>query len=479
MVIRLPYSPQTIRIQAARLLDEILLIVPRNLSNVGALQAEVQGRVLDVLSQQVILDPTPAASQQTSTSVELRRMGLETLHQILQVVGHTIVAGWEIIFKMLESVCRPPTYSGSMATLPSRSTSSDSLALSTSSTVISRKAKLAPLQIGLGNPSEKSYSTLVKIAFQSLTLVCDSVSSLSSEHLRLCIGTLGQFGRQADTNIALTATASLLWSVSDAIQSKRKNLEEEPQYSGLWMLLLLELLGLCTDPRAEVRDGAIQTLFRTVQLYGATLNSETWDQCIWTIIFPLLVALTSEIRNLVELQKELDLTQAWDESKILALASVGSIFSDFLVSKIMLLDSYPKIWDVFLGHVEETVLLDNRVITPHVLRCLERGVKAFAGAEGVLKVQVMESLERAWQAIDSLGKATLDDYASEIIPSQPLTQETLIAFVDLIQSVRSASRDIDGKEWDLSKLTRLMVIMKGTSSFSSRHLSLTNFLQEF
>jgi len=57
---------------------------------------------------------------------------------------------------------------------------------------------------------------------QSLTLVCDSVSSLSPEHLRLCITTLAQSGWQLDTNIALTAAASLLWSISDAIQAKRK-----------------------------------------------------------------------------------------------------------------------------------------------------------------------------------------------------------------------------------------------------------------
>ncbi|KAF9065488.1 hypothetical protein BDP27DRAFT_1228904, partial [Rhodocollybia butyracea] len=131
------------------------------------------------------------------------------------------------------------------------------------------------LLLGLGVPSEKSYSTLIKIAFQSLTLVCDSVSELSGEHLRLCISTLGHFGRQANTNIALTAAASLLWSVSDAIQAKRKDAEKEPEYSALWMFLLLEVLGLCTDDRPEVRDGAIQTLFRTMQLYGATLSLQT------------------------------------------------------------------------------------------------------------------------------------------------------------------------------------------------------------
>jgi len=57
-------------------------------------------RVLDVLLQQVILDPSSTVFQ-TTTSVELRQIGLEALHQILQAAGHTIVAGWEIIFRML------------------------------------------------------------------------------------------------------------------------------------------------------------------------------------------------------------------------------------------------------------------------------------------------------------------------------------------------------------------------------------------
>jgi Domain of unknown function (DUF1981) len=99
MIIRLSFAPQAIRVQAARVLDEILLIVPRNPS-------KLQARVLDALAQQVVPDPSIPSYQQTSTSVELRRMGLETLHQILQASGHTFVVGWEIIFQMLESVCR-------------------------------------------------------------------------------------------------------------------------------------------------------------------------------------------------------------------------------------------------------------------------------------------------------------------------------------------------------------------------------------
>ena len=462
-IICLPFAPQAIRVQAARVLDEILLIVPRNLNNTGELQAQVQRRVLEALAQQVVPDPTVSSHQQTSTSVELRRMGLETLHQILQTSGHTLVVGWEIIFQMLESVCRPTSTTSISAPvqLPMH-TSVDSLTGPPSPVT---KMKLLPL--GLGIPTEKSYSGLVKIAFQSLTLVCDSVSSLSPEHLRLCISTLGQFGRQADTNIALTAAASLLWSVSDVIQSKRKNVDEEPKYSELWMFLLLEVLGLCADSRAEVRDGAIQTLFRTMQLYGATLSSETWDQCIWKVTFPLLESLTKEIRQLTDPNHDHDpaIDQTWDDSKILALNSIGSIFTDFLVSKIMLLDSFTKAWNVFVGNIEEAMLIDHRIISSPALRCLEKAIKAAATAEGVLRLRVVEVLERVWQAIDLIGSSATRRYNSQVdlekAPHQPLTQESLVAFVDVIQNMRKTSRSMDGKEWDLSRLTRLMAILKG------------------
>jgi hypothetical protein len=51
MIIRLSFAPQAIRVQAARVLDEILLIVPRNPS-------KLQARVLDALAQQVVPDPS-------------------------------------------------------------------------------------------------------------------------------------------------------------------------------------------------------------------------------------------------------------------------------------------------------------------------------------------------------------------------------------------------------------------------------------
>jgi hypothetical protein len=68
------------------------------------LQATVQRRVLDFLAQQIILDRLAS-----SANMELRRLvqSTETLHQILQASGHTLLVGWETIFEVLGSVCWP------------------------------------------------------------------------------------------------------------------------------------------------------------------------------------------------------------------------------------------------------------------------------------------------------------------------------------------------------------------------------------
>ncbi|TFK71822.1 hypothetical protein BDN72DRAFT_409999 [Pluteus cervinus] len=502
-IVRLPFAPHPIRVQAARVLDDILIVVPRNLTSATDIRADVQRRVLDVLASQVVPDPTlPGGISYTATNVELRRMGLETLHQILQASGHTLVVGWEIIFQMLESVCRPPSSSSGLSTW---SMSSDSL---TSHPPSPQKQKYKPAALlGMGLPTEKSYTALVKIAFMSLTLVCDSVSTLAPEHLRLCISTLGQFGRQADTNIALTAAASLLWSVSDAIQAKRKEVEDEPEYSQLWMFLLAEVLGLCTDERAEVRDGAIQTLFRTVQLYGSTLSLEIWEDCVWKVVFPLLDELTVEIRrvatsasasssgggngslltppppglpsSLASAQEGVSQVHAWDESKVLALSSLGSIWHDFLVPNLMHMESFEKAWDVFVDHITESVLLDNRPISAPALRCLEKAIKAAIpavspspGAPEELHPKISALWQRVWVAIDTLGSAILKRASGappsptvQNNPHKAFTQESLVAFVDVILSTRVISKKLDGGEWPLERLTRLMAILKGVLTY--------------
>ncbi|KAL4066352.1 hypothetical protein V8B97DRAFT_2111374 [Scleroderma yunnanense] len=461
-IVSLPSAPPAIRVQAARVLDEILVVIPRNLSSNGELQAIVQRRILDVLAKQIVPSGVDNISS-TSTNIELRRMGLETLHLILQASGHTLVVGWETIFEMLGSVCKP-------AMLP-RTGSIDSV--STLSLQDSHRSK--PLPLGYNN--ERGYTTLVKIAFQSMKLVCDSVSSLSPGHLQLCIATLGQFGRQADTNIALTAAESLLWSVSDSIQAKRKDVQREPEYSELWMFLLLEVLGLCTDARPEVRVGAIQTLFRAMQLYGATLSLDTWNECMWKITFPLLDAISTETRRTL-FDPAVPSTgaspeQAWDESKSLALQWIGSIIKEFLVSKIIRLETFTDAWNVFVLHIHDTVLWDRRSLSTPALQCLDKAVDSLSAADGDLAPRVTAAWESVWRACDDIGttvsqggKLYLSPRAEASLAQRPFTQDSLAAFIDVIRTTRRVSRQQTNAEWSLERLRRLMVILKGVMTYS-------------
>ncbi|KAI6140148.1 hypothetical protein BKA82DRAFT_4216431 [Pisolithus tinctorius] len=461
-IIGLVSAPPAIRIQAARVLDECLVVIPRNLSPNQELQAKVQRRVLDVLAKQII--PPPADGiYNTSTNLELRRMGLETLHLILQASGHTLVVGWETIFEMLGSVCKPA--------MLSRADSIDSIS------TVSLQDTNRPKPLPLGYNNERGHTTLVKIAFQSMKLVCDSVSSLSPEHLRLCIATLGQFGRQAETNIALTAAESLLWSVSDSIQAKRKDAQIEPKYSELWMFLLVEVLGLCTDARPEVRVGAIQTLFRAMQLYGATLTLDTWNDCMWKITFPLLDAISTETRRVpldsaVPSMEETP-EQAWDESKSLSLQWIGTVISEFLVSKVLRLQTFTDAWKVFVSHIKDTVLLERRSLSTPALQCLEKAVDSLLTADGDLGPRVAEAWEYVWQACNDVGVAIAQGSRLFLPPQRhvsavhrPYTQDSLVAFTKVIRTTRRVSWQQTHTEWSLERLTRLMEILKGVMTYS-------------
>jgi hypothetical protein len=97
--------------------------------------------------------------------------------------------------------------------------------------------------------------------------MCYALARLSPAHLGLCISTLGKFGGQADTNIALTAAENLFWGVSHAMQVKRREADHEVANIALLMHLLQEILRPCADARPEVRMIATQTLLRTLWLY--------------------------------------------------------------------------------------------------------------------------------------------------------------------------------------------------------------------
>lgn len=127
---------------------------------------------------------------------------------------------------------------------------------------------------------------------QITLIITDFLLSLSIPDLKSCITALAGFSRQTDeVNISLSSIGSL-WNVSDAVQTRRSQKGPDSQaYDELWLFIVRELLTCCLDPRADVRMSAMQTLFRSIELYGSTLDDKLWTECVWEIIFPLFDSL--------------------------------------------------------------------------------------------------------------------------------------------------------------------------------------------
>lgn len=325
-------APSTIRLQASDTLGELLLGVMRVVG-----ESRVQHQVFAVLGAQVALTPT---SSIIATDYDVRSSGFQTLNQILESSGHSLQVGWMTIFDMLNSVCQP------------------------------------------GTP-HKGGANLVRIAFPSLNLICtDFLSSLDPESMRQCITCLGHFGRQKeDVNITLSAIG-LMWNVSDAVQADSKD---------LWLNLLMELLELGRDSRLEVRSSAMQTLFRCVELYGASLTPELWEDILWKVVFPVIEAAQG------------------DESVLLALASIGNIFNANL-GRLQVLPSFEKVYGRLLEQIKQAFASGPKACSA-ALKALER----------ILATSQKSVLDPTWQTFVQLGE--------DVSKGGQFTQENLIALV--------------------------------------------------
>jgi len=157
---------------------------------------------------------------------------------------------------------------------------------------------------------------------------------------------------------------------------------------------------------------------------------------------------------------------AWDDLKSLTFSSIRSLFSDFLVQKIAHLNSFADVWDAFLGHVHDLWLYDNRTITTPTLRCLEKGLRAFSSADADIREQVVESCERVWESCDTMGKELTGVPDTPMLekPHIPFTQDSLVAYVDILNHTRALMRSLEESEWPLESLTRLTSILKGNKN---------------
>ncbi|KAG0214456.1 hypothetical protein BGX33_002091 [Mortierella sp. NVP41] len=469
-----PTPSARIRMQACDAISDIIIAAMAHAEqNSMARQEETQMRVMNNLRELI--------QNHGNALVEIQRMGLETLNKLLQTSGQSLSFGWGLIFEMIQ---------GSIGTMNGR-TQAESLPDSSPTVVTSDNS---PQSVSAGTLKT---SGLVRIAFPCLQLICtDFLSLLNATNLQLCIDTLAAFGYQTeDLNISLTSVG-LLWNISDFIQQSLRDLPSNPNtsadagsggddsgeadeitmlfpnpelshknLSGLWMLLLFKISTLCSDTRPEVRNGAIQTLLRTIHINAASLDMAAWRQCMWKILLPLLDEVkTASCRKTEEVPEPVNTgafvmrndspSKQWDETHVLLYNGLAEVFQHFLLHLIKLRD-YLKAWVFLMEHLETAALHSSPDVAIAALKGIQSMMKPPVDKDGVSnngsgslsteesEARLAKLWETAWSIWERIGSAIVgreptiavkrEDYKTygRAITTN-FTQETLTEYVNVM-----------------------------------------------
>lgn len=243
---------------------------------------------------------------------ELHLISLTTLHELIDKFDKHYQDSWDIVFLILNTPFKV----------------NDDL----------------PTKEDLSNDANlrEKLRLLIDSSFDTLKLILDEfMSSLPFNHLKLLIDTLGNFCRQAyDLNISFSSI-SYFWLISDSLKSRMSKLtvakfpkikdsseliayiELEQSYIALDIYLLYILMGLASDSRPQVRDGAIQTFFQIIDVHGSLINKYgAWD-CVYLIVLSQIFDVSKLQENVTKNKTELI------QSLSLVLQGLISIFNKF------------------------------------------------------------------------------------------------------------------------------------------------------
>lgn len=259
----------THRIQAASVLDLISMETVKLLDDPRFEDEEadnIRARCLNSLLEQLSSIDDTRTGKHGDVEMEIHKRLLDALESMLSHSGESMTNCWPIALQIL-------------------------------SVTFSKRGLKHPQP---NNPTieqvDKDAQTaqILRIAFRSIQLITsDFLGVLNATSLSNLAQLLRQFGSQDyDLNVALTST-TVLWSLASHVLSKIEtidlnampNLDDAGREHSLrsnsspdliWSIILLELIALCKDTRADVRNAAIRVLLKMLDASSETLSPSTW-----------------------------------------------------------------------------------------------------------------------------------------------------------------------------------------------------------
>ncbi|KAJ8101555.1 hypothetical protein POJ06DRAFT_209326 [Lipomyces tetrasporus] len=396
----------------------------------------------------IIRQGVPVSELELSTKsaeAEIHCTTLNTLNDILDRTGSSLTNGWETVFSIITSFFVMHHY-GSL--LPTTRIPED----------VQIPAAISNSKPGHGTKAEgEKITKLVKAAFGSLQLICnDFLTSMPQNCFIDLIDLLYYFcHQQDDLNISFT-TITFFWTVSDYLRSKltdsnlSSDLSEslrsrddlitmaksgnlQDSTSSVWLILLFRLTVICADPRPEVRNGAIQILFRIFDSYGHLLGVNSWSACLWIVIYAVM-----EVRPPPEIPieyvdkrfmqaREAEQKQ-WSETMALILSGLSRLYSTFFYAFLKQPD-FTLLWSTLLRYFQSLISIRRSEIIVSVFKAVTDILQGINESKSDLP---SESIEETWKLWSSQERIIIE---SEKNTTGVMTQDSLTAYVSSFKSL--------------------------------------------
>jgi hypothetical protein len=257
------------RIQAASILDLIAIETVKLLDDTRLDDEDVdaiRSRSLEVLLQQLEPLGETRGGKHNTVEMEIHKRLLDALESMLSHSGESLNNCWPIALQII-------------------------------SVSFSKRGHGNPGVGEISNDEAENNAQnahILRVAFRSIQLITsDFLGVLDAASFSKLAHLLRQFGTQHyDLNVALTST-TVLWSLASHVLSKigQIDIEDMPDLSPsdqelripkditpgmIWSIVLLELVALCRDERADVRNAAIRVLLKMLDASSDNISAATW-----------------------------------------------------------------------------------------------------------------------------------------------------------------------------------------------------------
>ena len=440
------------RIRASQILNEIIRTtsyVAYESQKENNKAQEAQYLILETLTNEVqeIVNlglPDDGSNTLLTTECKMHVIVIDYLNKILDQCGGVLQQGWDIVFDIIDTV---------FSWLPDNNK-------------INFEVQSRRLLV------DRSV-LLVKSGFDSLQLVCnDFLDNLPSTCLIRLVDTLYKFCHQdSDLNISFTSI-SFFWIVSDHLRSLLTTTEVKSDLSkeittkqgllelsqktdnpvdslnAMWMIALLRLAAIVNDARPQVRNGAVQVLFRIFEAHGGQLQPRVWKAC-QTIVLETVMKNDPFATSTTSQDQQLE--TEWCETLGLIFSGLGTLYSTF-IDRFVKEDHFETQWTSLLSHLQKFSLSQTRLsVTLSVYNCL------YTILEGIGK---RESIEFPSSCIDKTWEFWFGQSIEPNLVTTKASQDAYTVLVELHEVLSGITKDFPN-----DRVTKTVQLLKKCAAY--------------